>query len=90
MKKRWSPLKAALMTCLLLFVLAIVTAVVNANTGAGGTPQAILDGFHPGLIVPLGAAVFGIVAVGSGLLLRTAPATVEEREPQLELEFEAA
>ena len=71
-------------------VLAIVTAVVNANTGAGGTPQAILDGFHPGLIVPLGAAVFGIVAVGSGLLFRTAPATVEEREPQLELELEAA
>jgi MFS family permease len=71
-------------------VLAIVTAVVNANTGASGTPQAILDGFHPGLIVPLGAAVFGIVAVGSGLLLRTAPATVEEHEPQLELELEAA
>jgi hypothetical protein len=33
MKKRWSPLKAALMTCLLLFVLAIVTAAVYAGIG---------------------------------------------------------
>jgi MFS family permease len=71
-------------------VLAIVTAVVDANTGASGTPQAVLDGFHPGLIVPLGAAVFGIVAVGSGLLFRAAPALAEESEPQLELEYEAA
>ena len=31
MKKRWSPLKAALMTCLLVFVLAIVTAAVYAG-----------------------------------------------------------
>ena len=71
-------------------MLAIVTAVVNANTGGGGTPQAVLDGFHPGLIVPLGAAVFGIFAVGSGLLFRTAPALAQEAEPQLELEYEAA
>ena len=38
----------------------------------------------------IAAAVLGIVAVGSGLLFRAAPATVEEHEPQLELEFEAA
>jgi MFS family permease len=69
-------------------VLAVVTAVVNANTGPSGTPQAILDGFHPGLIVPLGASVLGIAAVGSGLAFRRAPAMAEE--PQRELELEAA
>ena len=31
MKKRWSPLKAALVTCLLLFVLAIIAAAVYAG-----------------------------------------------------------
>jgi MFS family permease len=69
-------------------VLAVVTAVVNANTGPSGTPQAILDGFHPGLVVPLGASVLGILAVGSGLLVRRAQAEVAELEPQLELEPE--
>ncbi|MDX6538970.1 MAG: hypothetical protein QOI71_580 [Gaiellales bacterium] len=71
-------------------MLAVTTAVINANTGAGGTPQAVLDGFHPGLFVPLGASVLGIVAVGSGLLARRAPAVVAEAEAQLELELEAA
>ena len=42
--------------------------------------------------VPLGAAVLGIAAVGSGLVFRRAAATVtdEELEPQMELELEAA
>jgi hypothetical protein len=42
--------------------------------------------------VPLGAAVLGIGAVGSGLVLRRATETVadEELEPQMELELEAA
>jgi MFS family permease len=73
-------------------MLAVTTAVINANTGASGTPSAILDGFHPGLYVPLGAAVLGIGAVGSGLVLRRATETVadEELEPQMELELEAA
>ena len=35
----------------------------NANTGAGGSPQALLDGFKPALIVPLIVAVLGILAV---------------------------
>jgi predicted MFS family arabinose efflux permease len=30
-------------------VLAIVTAVVNANDGSDGSPQSLLDGYHPGL-----------------------------------------
>ena len=32
-------------------VLAIVTAVNNANIGRGGAPQAVLDGFHAALYV---------------------------------------
>jgi len=69
--------------------LAVVAAVVNANTGTGGTPQALLDGFKPALVVPLIVGVLGIVAVSSGLR-RTRPAVeVAEPEPQLQLEFEA-
>ncbi|HEY3612259.1 MAG TPA: MFS transporter [Gaiellales bacterium] len=73
-------------------MLAVTTAVINANTGASGTPQAILDGFHPGLYVPLGASVLGIVAVGSGLVFRRQAVTAPEAElePQMELELEAA
>lgn len=44
-------------------VLAIVTAVDNANVGAGGSAQALLDGFHPALVVSLIAAVLGVAAV---------------------------
>src|SRR5204862_5751507 len=43
-------------------VLAVVTAVAGANTAAGGSPQAILDGFHAALYVAVAAAVLGIVA----------------------------
>jgi MFS family permease len=41
-------------------VLAVVTAVANAAAGSGGTPQALLDGFHPAIAVSLVAAAFGI------------------------------
>jgi MFS family permease len=44
-------------------VLAIVTAVINANVGSSGTPQATLDGFHAALYVSVFAAVLGIVAM---------------------------
>jgi MFS family permease len=67
-------------------MLAVTTAVINANTGASGTPQAILDGFHPGLFVPLGASLLGIAAVGSGLLVSRAQAPAVADEPRLELE----
>jgi MFS family permease len=50
--------------------LAVTTAVINANTGAGGSPQAVLDGFHPALIVPVIVGVLGIVAIGTGLRSR--------------------
>ena len=43
--------------------LAIVTAVISANAGAGGSPQALLDGFHAGIYVSLGAALLGVSAM---------------------------
>ena len=70
--------------------LAVVAAVVNANTGTAGTPQALLDGFKPALVVPVIVGSLGILAMASGLRRRTATAAeaVSEREPQRELEFE--
>ena len=52
-------------------VLAIVTAVNNANVGAGGTPSAVLDGFHAALFVSLIVAVLGVAAT---LVRRRTPA----------------
>jgi EmrB/QacA subfamily drug resistance transporter len=46
-------------------VLAIVTAVINANVGRGGGPQSILDGYHAALYVSLGAAILGVTAMVS-------------------------
>ena len=51
--------------------------MINANTSGSGSPQAVLDGFHPALFVPVIVGVLGIVAIGSGLRtsVRTAAAT---------------
>jgi EmrB/QacA subfamily drug resistance transporter len=63
-------------------VLAIVTAVNNANVGADGSPQALLDGFHAALFVSVAAALLGVVAAIPG---RTRAAEeVAEAEPVLE------
>jgi EmrB/QacA subfamily drug resistance transporter len=43
-------------------VLAIATAVNNANAGSGGSPAALLDGFHAAIVVSLIAAVLGVAA----------------------------
>jgi EmrB/QacA subfamily drug resistance transporter len=43
--------------------LAIVTAVINANVGASGSRQAILDGFHAALFVSVGAGILGVIAM---------------------------
>ena len=40
-------------------VLAVVTAVNNANAGAGASPQSLLEGFHPAIAVSLVAALLG-------------------------------
>jgi EmrB/QacA subfamily drug resistance transporter len=41
-------------------VLAVVTAVNNANTGT--SPEGLLDGFHAAVVVSLIAAILGVVA----------------------------
>jgi EmrB/QacA subfamily drug resistance transporter len=43
-------------------VLALVTAVNNAAAGPGGSPDAVLDGFHAAIIVSVVAGVLGVVA----------------------------
>jgi predicted MFS family arabinose efflux permease len=53
--------------------LAVVAAVIVANT-ADDSPQAVLDGFRAGLVVPLVAAVLGAVLTASGLRRSAAPA----------------
>jgi EmrB/QacA subfamily drug resistance transporter len=45
-------------------ILAIVTAVNNANVGVGDSAQAMLDGFHPALAVSVIASLLGIIAIG--------------------------
>ena len=64
-------------------VLAVVTAVNNANVGRGEGPAAILDGFHAALYVSVGAALLGIVA-----MVQRAPKV--EAVPALEEVFEEA
>jgi EmrB/QacA subfamily drug resistance transporter len=44
-------------------VLAVTTAVNNASAGSGGSPDALLDGFHAAIVVSLVAAVLGVAAV---------------------------
>jgi EmrB/QacA subfamily drug resistance transporter len=44
-------------------VLAVVTAVNNANVGTDGSAQALLDGFHPAIAVSLAVAVLGVAAM---------------------------
>jgi predicted MFS family arabinose efflux permease len=67
-------------------VLAVVTAVNNANTG-GNTPQGLLAGFHPALYVSVVAAVVGAAAVG---LRRPSRATAAAEVPEEVVEAEAA
>ena len=71
--------------------LAIVTAVNNANVGSGGSAQALLDGFHPALVVPVIASLLGIIAIGVRLpRLRPAVVTDVQAEAEEEVEAEAA
>jgi predicted MFS family arabinose efflux permease len=52
--------------------LAIVTAVVTSQTGKGSSPQAVIDGFRPGIAV---ATTIGLV----GLLVSLAGVVIERR-----------
>jgi predicted MFS family arabinose efflux permease len=64
-------------------ILAVTTAVNNANAGTDGSPRALLDGFHAALVVPLVAAALGLGATAFGLVRRSAPAVAPYRGASL-------
>jgi MFS family permease len=41
-------------------VLAVATAVNSASAGSGGSPQALMDGFHAAIVVSLVVAALGV------------------------------
>jgi EmrB/QacA subfamily drug resistance transporter len=57
-------------------VLAVVTAVNNANTGIGA--QGLLDGFHAAIVVSVIAATLGVLATLPGRTRPVAAPAVEE------------
>jgi hypothetical protein len=59
-------------------VLAIVTAVNSAAVGSDASPQALLDGFHAALVVPVGAAVLGVGAMAFRRRERVSVPAVDE------------
>src|SRR5262249_57574812 len=71
-------------------VLAVVTAVNNANTGAGGTPEDLLQGFHPALVVPVIAAGLGVLAMSVGRRPAEVAIAAPDPEPEPHLQPDAA
>jgi hypothetical protein len=68
-----------------------VTAVNNANTGVGDSGQALLEGFHPAIVVSLIAALAGVLAMTiPGRRRAVETARVEETELAPEYELDAA
>jgi EmrB/QacA subfamily drug resistance transporter len=70
-------------------VLAVVTAVNNANTGADGTAQGLLDGFQAAVVVSVIAAGLGVVATGIRIRQRVVPVVEVDEVDALEPEPEA-
>jgi EmrB/QacA subfamily drug resistance transporter len=73
-------------------VLAIVTAVNNANTGTDGSPQALLDGFQAAVVVSVIAATLGVLVTAMRGRTRVAPPASEgvaALEPVVDAEAEA-
>jgi predicted MFS family arabinose efflux permease len=71
-------------------VLAVATAVNNANVGADGSPEALLEGFQAAVVVSVIAAVIGVAV--TALRWRRPSESVEpvrELEPAVEAEPEA-
>jgi hypothetical protein len=68
-------------------VLAVVTAVNSAATGADGSPQSLLDGYHAAIVVSVIAAGIGVASTAIRGRTRSTPAS--EPEPLLEPEPEA-
>jgi EmrB/QacA subfamily drug resistance transporter len=69
-------------------VLAVVTAVNNANVGPAGSPQGLLDGFRAAVVVSVIAAGIGVGV--TALRGRPQPALATEPVPEAEAEAEAA
>jgi MFS family permease len=65
-------------------VLAVVTAVNDANTVADGSAQGLLDGFQAAVVVSVIAATLGVLVSALPLGRRAEPAT--EVEPHLDAE----
>jgi len=63
-------------------VLAAVAAVNNANVGANGSPQGLLDGFHAALFVSVIAASIGVAVTALRRRPRPALATEPVVEPE--------
>jgi MFS family permease len=55
-------------------VLAVTAAANEANVGTGGTAEAVLDGFHAALLVPLVAVLIGLAVTVQGIRRRPQPA----------------
>ena len=53
--------------------LAVATAVNDAYTGGAGSPESLLDGFHPAIVVPVVVALLGAAAMTLKPRLRTVP-----------------
>lgn len=60
-------------------VLAVVTAVNDATTTPGGSPQALLEGFRAAIVVSLIAALLGVAAIAVGKRQRVA-SPIEESQ----------
>jgi MFS family permease len=72
-------------------VLAVATAVNNANTGPGGSPRELLAGFHAAWVVSLIAAVLGVGVTALGARTRRrASAAAEQPACSAEKECRAA
>jgi MFS family permease len=74
-------------------VLAVATAVNNANVGADGSQQALLDGFQAAIVVSVIVAALGAILTSIRFSPRAVPAdeTLAEVEPlEAEVEAEAA
>jgi predicted MFS family arabinose efflux permease len=61
--------------------LAVVSAVIVAAT-ADGSPQAVLEGYRAGLVVPVAAAVLGAVLTAAGLRGRAQAPVAPAATPQ--------
>lgn len=61
----------------------------NAYAGTDGTPEALLEGFRPAIVVSLIAAAAGVVVTAVGIRKRGVDVVEDDGDPALEVEPEA-